>query len=375
MSTALPEFVDKLVLDGTRVGYWPERIAAWERGERIAPVHLDVAWSRRCQAACHFCFASIQASDDGGEITREVALGFLSDAADIGVKGISIISDGESSLVPFYAESIEHGSKCGLKMGAGSNGIALKRKVLERILPNLEFLRFNFSAGERQRYAAIMGVPQATYDITVQNIRDGMEIINRDNLPCVLNMQLVLDPRDGDQIIPFAKLVAQLRPRYGIIKHCSDGESGQLGVDYSKYAALEDKLREAERIGQEAGVRIAVKWNRINSKLERGYTRCLAPPFQLQMSGNGLIAPCGLKFNSKYSALHIGNVTRTRFREIWESDRYMEVMRYIASDQFNPRERCSKGCLQDPANEFLFQYVNGRVSLPTTAPPPQIEFV
>lgn len=375
MSAQFPEFVDSLIIDGTKVGWWPDRIAASLRGERIAPVHMDVAWTRKCQAACHFCFASTQASSDGGEITKDIACQFLTDAAEIGVQGISLISDGESTVVPWYADSVEHGAKEGLKMGAGSNGIALKRRVLERVLPHLSFLRFNFSAGEKKRYAEIMGVPQEIYDIVVQNIKDGMEIINRDGLGCTLNCQMVVHPDDKDQIIPFAKLAAELRPTYAVLKHCSEGDDNQLGVDYSRYDEMEDLLCEAEEIGRRAGIRITVKWNRIKTKLERGYSRCLAPPFQLQMSGNGLIAPCGLKFNSKFAALHIGNVTRERFRDIWASDRYLEVMNYLASDQFDPRGRCSKGCLQDPTNEFLFAYQEGRISLPTSSAPPHIEFI
>jgi len=375
MSSQLPEFVDKLILDGTKVGWYPERIAAWRRGERISPVHCDAAWTRKCQAACHFCFASLQASDEGGVITKDIAFDFLSDAAEIGIKGISLISDGESTLVPYYAESIEHAVKVGLKIGAGSNGIVLKKPILERILPLLSFLRFNFSGGERQRFAQIMGLSQSMFDVVVQNIRDGMAVIKKHNLACTLNMLLVLHPDDVDQIIPFAKLAAELAPTYALIKHCSDGDEGQLGVDYSKYNYVDDALMEAERIGERAGVNIKIKWNRIKSKCGRTYSRCYGPAFQMQVSGNGLVAPCGLKFNSKFAALHLGNLCRTRFRDIWASDRYMEVMSYLASDQFDPRYRCSPGCLQDPTNAFLFEYVNGRVALPTAPPPEHLEFI
>ncbi len=375
MSSPLPELMERLIVDGTKVGWYPDRIAAWQRGERIAPVHIDVAWTRRCQAACDFCYASLQASSDGGEITKDIAFGFLEDAAEIGVKSISLISDGESTLVPWYAESIEYAASLGLKIGAGSNGIVLKKPVLERILPKLSFLRFNFSAGEKKRYAEIMGVSQALYGVVVQNIRDGMEIIRRDKLPCTLNLQLVLNPKDGDQLIPFANLAAELKPVYAIIKHCSDGDAGQLHVDYDKYADLTDTLKECERIGERAGVSIKVKWNRINSKCQRSYSRCLGPSFQLQISGNGLVAPCGLNFNSKFAAVHIGNITRKRFKDIWASDRYKEVMDYLASDHFDPRSRCAPGCLQDPTNDFLFKYQNGKISLPTAPPPPHVEFI
>ena len=110
--------VNELLLDHSKIGWWKDRVEAWDRGEKVAPITMDVAWTRRCQAACHFCAAQAQASDsDGGEITKEMAFHFLEDAAEIGVKGVSLISDGESTMVDYYAESIEYGAKLGLKMG------------------------------------------------------------------------------------------------------------------------------------------------------------------------------------------------------------------------------------------------------------------
>lgn len=375
MSAALPEFVERLVIDGTRVGWHKDRIAAWERGEKIAPVTIDCAMTRGCQYACGFCYAQLQANESEGKITRERFLLFLSDAAEIGVKGVSFISDGESTIVPFYADAVEHAAKVGLKVGAGSNGQRLTKPVLERILPHLSYLRFNFSAGEPKRYAEIMGVPQKWFYEVVQNIRDGMEIINRDGLATTLNMQMVLDPRDGDQIIPFAKLCADLKPTYGVIKHCADDAAGTLGVDYSKYAALKENLLLAEEIGRDAGVRITAKWDKINSEGKRRYTRCLGSPFIMQVSGSGLVANCGFHFNERFKKFHMGSIVTQRFKDIWASDRYDEIMRYLASDEFNPQDRCGSLCLQDSVNKFLYEYQEGRISLPTTPAPPHIEFV
>ena len=367
------ELAEKLVLDGTKVGYYPERIAAWQRGEKIAPITIDCALTRSCNAACGFCYASLQASE-GAKISKKNFFDFLDDAAGIGVKGVSYISDGESTVVPWYAEAVEHAASLGLKVGAGSNGIKLTRDVLERVLPHLSYLRFNFSAGERKRYAEIMGVPQSEYDVVVQNIRDGMEIINRDNLPCSLNLQMVCDPRDGDQIIPFANLVAELRPVYGIIKHCADSITHDLGVDYTKYAALEADFHRAEEIGKEAGVRITVKWGRLDGV--RNYTRCMGPPFLLQVSGNGLISSCGFHFNEKYRKFGMGSIVTQRFKDVWASDRYWEIVNYLNSEHFNPQERCGPNCLQHNTNDYLFRLQNGQASLPILAnAPPDLAFI
>lgn len=373
MSEVASELTSKLVIDGTKVGWWRERVEAWSRGEPIAPVTFDIAWTRRCQAACGFCAAKTQASASPElDIPRGKAFEFLEDAAEIGVKGISLISDGESTLVDYYADSIEYAGQLGIKIGLGSNGIAYDRKLLERIVPHVSYLRFNFSAGERKRYSEIMGVKPAIYDKVKQNIRDAMEVSQ--GTDCNVNMNLVCDPKDGDQLLPFAKLAKELGVHYAVIKHCATDDDGVLKVNYDDYDALEDTFKACEALTDEK-TRIVAKWNRIGKAATRHYTKCYGPPFILQMSGNGLIATCGPYFNEKYKAFHIGNIMRTRFRDIFRSERYREVMAYIASDEFNPQTRCPPNCLQHLTNKFLFDYAEGKVGFPTGETPLQPEFI
>ena len=368
------DFLEHAILDGTKIGFWKDRVEAWERGERIAPVTMDVAWTRKCQAACVFCYATGQASSDGKAITQKVAFDYLDDAAELGVKGISLISDGESTMVPWYAESIEYASKLGIKIGIGSNGITLTRPVLERILPHISYLRFNFSAGEKKRYAEIMGVKQRVYDIVLQNVRDAMDIVRRDKLNVSVNMQLVCMPQDGDQLLPFARLAASVRPTYAIIKHCADSKDGHVGVDYSGYKALYDTFRQCEALSDD-DFKIVVKWNRIENDGKRNYKNCYGPPFLLQISGNGLVSTCGFHFNEKYKKFHMGNIVDTRFRDIFNSDRYWEIVRYLASDQFDASERCGPNCLQTMTNQWLYDYKAGKVNFPVGAAPPDLQFL
>lgn len=351
-----------LELDGTKVWWWQDRIAAWKRGELVAPVTMDVAWTRKCQASCNFCYASLQSSE-GGEITREIAFQFLDDCAEIGVKGVSLISDGESTMVPFFADSVEYGAKLGIQMGTSSNGIKLTPEVLEQILPHLSYLRFNFSGGDKHRWAQIMGLKQGLYDRVIENVKAAMRIKRRDNLPVTVNLQLVSMPQDADQLLPFARLAAQLRPDFGIIKHCADSRDGELGVDYSKYKDIFDVMKECEALSDET-FRMAVKWSRLEDEGKRSYKRCYGPNFILQMSGNGLIAPCGQLFNGRYSKMHIGNVTTQRWRDIWKSDRYREVMSWLASESWNSQEMCGPNCLQHNSNIYLDRLTKGEIQLP-----------
>src|SRR3954468_17961931 len=104
MSSTMEDFSEKLILDGTKIGWHLDRVAVWERGERIAPITIDMALTRACNYACHFCYAMLQ-ENDRQPITKEVITSFLDDSAEIGVRGISLVSDGESTISPVFSHS------------------------------------------------------------------------------------------------------------------------------------------------------------------------------------------------------------------------------------------------------------------------------
>lgn len=369
------EQTQQLILDGTKIGWHLDRVRAWERGERIAPITIDMALTRACNYACSFCYAMLQ-ENDRQIVTTDVMYRFLDDCAEIGVRGISFVSDGESTLSPAYEPSIKRGYELGISMASGTNGFVFNRRKLEGILPYLTYLRVNFSAGTRERYAQIMGVKPEWYDRVVQNVRDMVDIKRRNNLNVTIGMQMVLMPQDADQIIPFARLGQELRPDYAIIKHCSDDEESSLGVDYDAYGSLYDLLRDAEALS-DGQYRVVVKWSKIGAKGTRSYQRCYGPPFLLQMSGSGLVAPCGMLFNERYKKFHVGNIVEDRFRDIWLSDRYWQVMNYLASPKFNAQKMCGALCLQHKVNEYLDEYKKGRLEpeQPAGPLPQHINFV
>ena len=364
----------ELMLDASKISWHLERVEAWKRGERIAPITIDMALTRSCNYSCHFCYAMMQENEREEVITKEVMDNFLKDCADTGVKSISFISDGESTISPVFADAIKTGYELGLSMAAASNGFVLTKNQAEKVLPYMEYLRINFSGGERKRYAEIMGCKESYFDRVCKNIADMMEIKRRLKIPVTIGMQFVLMPKDADQIIPFAMLGAELNPDYAVIKHCSDNEDGDfLGIDYNDYEKVHPLLKEAEKYSTE-DYKVIIKWSKIKDKGNEGrsYQRCYGVPFHLQLSGSGLIAPCGPLFNEKYKKVHIGNITKDRFKDIIASDRYWEVVNYLSSSKFNAQTKCSPLCMQHKTNEVLDSYLKGEIDLkkPENSEPP-----
>jgi MoaA/NifB/PqqE/SkfB family radical SAM enzyme len=364
-----------LVLDGHKLLWHRDRVEAWLRGERIAPITIDCSLTRRCTYKCIYCYGQLQANDEK-RMTKDVIYRFLDDAAEIGVKAISFVSDGESTCSPYLYDAILRGKANGLDMALGTNGYLLRDDRVEDILPALTYLRFNISAAEPFRYAEIMGCKEKCFYKACETIKKCVKIKKGGNLDVTLGLQMVLLPEFADQIIPLAKLGKKLGVDYLVIKHCSDDEKGSLRVDYSKYYDLTKLLKKAEEYSDNKYL-VRAKWSKILSGGKRNYSRCYGPPFIMQFSGSGLVAPCGMLFNRRYRKYHIGNIVDKPFKEIWQSDRYWEVLNLIASERFDARTMCGSLCLQHKVNEFLWDLKHGEavITKPSGAAPMHINFV
>jgi MoaA/NifB/PqqE/SkfB family radical SAM enzyme len=365
----------ELILDGHKLNWHKDRVEAWLKGERIAPITIDCSLTRRCTYRCVYCYGQLQANDEK-RMTRDVIFRFLDDAAEIGVRAVSFVSDGESTCSPHLYDAILRGRANRLDMALGTNGYLLKEDRLEEILPALAYLRFNVSAGEPKRYAHIHGCPEKCFQTVCNVVKKCVEIKREKNLAVTIGLQMVLLPDFEDQILPLTKLGKTLDVDYLVIKHCSDDERGSLGVDYSQYFDMVDILRQAESFSDEAYL-VKAKWSKLLSGGKRKYSQCYGPPFIMQFSGSGLVAPCGMLFNNRYKRFHIGNIVDTSFKELWQSERYWEVINFIASDKFNAKKECGSLCLQHKVNEFLWDLKQGHVVVeePEGKKPAHINFI
>ncbi|MEI8175564.1 MAG: SPASM domain-containing protein [Candidatus Omnitrophota bacterium] len=311
---------------------------------------------------------------EGAEMDREKALEAAISQIERACGKGSIMRLGQNEQA-VEVEAISSGS-LGLDIALGTNGALLKEEKLPGLLKALTYLRFNISAADRTSYAKIMGCRGEDFNRVTALIRKCVEIKRKNRRAVTIGLQMVLLPSFAEQVIPLAKLGRELGVDYFVIKHCSDDEERSLGVDYDRYFGLIDLLKEAE--GYSApGYLVQAKWSKILSGGKRSYASCFGPPFILQMSGSGLVAPCGMLFNRKYKKYHIGNIAETPFKELFKSERYWEVMDLLASSAFDARSMCGTLCLQHKVNEFLYDLSRGTATLskPAGKKPMHVNFI
>jgi MoaA/NifB/PqqE/SkfB family radical SAM enzyme len=351
----------ELILDSHKLSYHMDRVNSWEAGERIAPVTVDMALTRACGSMCKFCYAMMQEPQKRHGIKTHHALNLLDDFAEVGVRGVSLVSDGESTLSKAYVPFVQHAAELGINVGNATNAWEWGPEKSEEVLPHMSWIRFTVAAGTPEKYAEIMYKgPEHTevYDKAIRNIKYAVEFKKKHNLSVTLGIQMVLMPEFKDEIIPFAKLGVDLGVDYAVIKHCSDDEYHTLGVDYSKYEQMYGLLQQAEDLSTDK-TKVIVKWDKINDKGKPSYNRFYGPPFLLQISGSGLVAPSGMFFNARYSKLHIGDFTTERFIDIFKSDKYWRAMNYLASPAFDAQTMMGTLPIQHYISIALDNHIKG----------------
>ena len=362
-----------LILDSHKLSYHYDRLVEWESGQQIAPISVDMALTRACGAMCSFCYAMVQEPQERASIKTKDALNLLDDFAEIGVKGVSLISDGESTLSKAYVPFIQHASRIGIDIGNATNGWEWEPSKIDQVLPHMTWIRFTVAAGTPEGYSKIMFKSSEhtnVFDRAMKHIRYAVDLKKKLNLKVTLGIQMVLMPEFADEIIPFAKLALDLGVDYGVIKHCSDDELGTLGVDYSKYESLYNELKKSENMSTEQ-TKIIVKWSKIKDNGIPTYSRFYGPQFLLQISGSGLVAPSGMFFNARHSKFHIGNFTDERFKDIFKSIRYSKIMNYLASPNFDAKTMMGTLPIQHYVSRALDNHLKGIQKIyPSLGPAP-----
>ncbi len=354
--------IERFRFDGHKMMHHLDRVQAWQKGERFAPIHIDMGLTKFCNTACLYCYAVVQNMTKGSMIGREALLGFIDDCGRLGVRSLGFIGDGEPTLNPALYDATVKAAELKIDTSMATNGLLIDMDRAHDLLKNMTYIRFNLSAGTASGFKRVHQSSEKNFHLLIEKIRELVRIKKENNYPCTLGLQMVLIPECFDEVIEEAKLGAELGVDYFVIKQCSDSEYKEIGIDYDAYLNLNDRLKEAESFSNKEYV-VQVKWNKINAAGEtplykngfRKYDQCHGTPFLLQISGNGKIYPCGPFFNKE--RFYIGDLHQDSFYELVTGDHYWSVHDDVVKS-VDVHKDCAIGCRQDYVNKFLWDLKN-----------------
>ena len=354
--------VDSITLEGHKLKWHIDRVSDWLKGRRIAPIYTDMGITQTCNIACKYCIYAVPEKRNPKTIPTDSLIRFLKDAAEIGMKAVGFLGDGEPMIHPGVYDATIAGAEAGLDMAVATNGLIMKASRIKDFLSALTWIRFHISAANPETYASIMGTKQDNYKVLMRNLEACVGIKEKYNLNVTIGLQMILIPECTREIVPLAKLGRDLGVDYTVIKQCSQITGIEQKSIIEDYTMLEPLFREAESYSND-NYSVIIKRTKMTSQNEKKYNQCFGCEFLPQISGNGDVYNCANFFGD--NRFLVGNIVEQSFKDIVSSDRYLEVMKKV-KNEIDVHRQCAIGCRQNEINEYLWTLIN---------PPEHVNFI
>lgn len=338
-------------MDGTKLNRHLEEVAKWQRGEWIAPIHMEISPSKICNQDCSFCY--IDWSHGNLHMPEDMLINLIRDGKRVGIKSALLAGEGEPTANRAYIRAIEVAGEVGLDIALNSNAVLFNEEALERTLPHLSWLRISVQSADPKLYAQIHGASESHFEKVVENITLATKIKRKHNHKLLIGVQQVFMKENAHDAANLARLAKDMGADYYVLKPCHTHELNKYNYKHEdnlidKFA---DILKEAENLSSD-NFKAVVRWNFLAEK-ERVYTRCLALPFIIQIGATGDVYTC-------YPRAHLrehryGSLKDTGLAEILKSKKYQDVWKWVEGNV--DVSKCMLPCRQHNANNYLWWLV------------------
>jgi MoaA/NifB/PqqE/SkfB family radical SAM enzyme len=346
----------KLIYHPSRVAQWLESRDEWEMAKKVYPIYMEVSPAGGCNHRCKFC-----AMDYIGYNKRTINLNdwkrIANDLATNGVKSIMFAGEGE----PFLNKDINHIAKethnIGIDVAFTTNGVLMKKRQSEAILPFTTWIKASIDAGNPKTYADIHNTKESDFYTLMRNLSTAVRLRNDNRLPCTIGGQMILLPENVDEVKPLTLICRdELGLDYLVIKPYSQHlHSNNQRYESLEYNGLRNKMESALGLSTEY-FKIIYRANAFEKHLQKAYKfrYCYSIPFYwAHVMANLDVFACSSHLLDM--SFHLGNLSRNSFKEIWEGEKRKELFKKMRN--FDIRQ-CRINCRMTFINEYLWELTN-----------------
>ena len=347
--------MDKYKIDSHKLMYHVSRVNEWLNGESVYPIYMEVSPSGACNHRCSYCgldFMGYKPNFLKANILKER----LSELGELGLKSIMYAGEGEPFLHPEMVSIIEHTKESGIDVALTTNGVLLRKEIVERVLINTEWIKVSINGGTRETYAKIHQSKPDDFDKVVDNLSFAAEVKKDNDYKCVLGMQLVLLPENHHEVVSLAKLAREIGMDYLVVKPYSQHPQSKTNkystIKYSDFDYLSERLEKisSDNFGVVFRSNAMKKWDNNH----RNYEHCLALPFWSYIDASGNVWGCSVYLGDERFCY--GNIYENRFKEIWEGKKRQKSLWWVENEL--DTNQCRVNCRMDEINRYLWELKN-----------------
>ncbi len=355
-------------LDGTKLIHHAEALAAWQRGDVVYPVLVEISPTNTCNHGCLFCSydyidgrSSRDAVDKSGAtfLDADRLIEVIDELAALGTKSLFYSGEGEPLLHKRLPEIIEHAGARGLEQALNTNGVALRNSTMRRVLPHLSWIRFSINGVNEGDYALNHRAPAAHFARVIENLETAAAFKAREGLAVALGVQCVHMGQTPTEILAFAQRVKSIGASYFSLKQFNEHPSNPYAQAATPQRDAFLDLLALSDDGFQAHVRLPFG----EAAPRRPYRRCLGLPFLTEIVASGEVYACGPHLGEK--AFCYGSIHEADFKTLWSHENRRKVEQHVAGIA-DLDHTCMPNCRLNEVNKLLWSLAN---------PPEHVNFI
>lgn len=344
--------MDRYRIDSHKLIYHVRRVNDWLEGRDTYPVYMEVSPAGGCNHRCIYCgldFMKYQPRFLDTKIFKET----LAEMGRLGVKSIMYAGEGEPFLHRDIIDIIRSTRNAGIDVAFTTNAVLLSKKIIDSALGDIAWIKVSVNGATPGTYSKIHNAPKDDFGKVMENMAYAANVKRKRKLTCALGMQLVLLPENKDEIKLLARTAKKIGMDYLVIKpysqHPKSDTKKYKDIKYNGYLYLADELKRFNdgRFNVVFRINTMKKWD----GAEKGYRRCLALSFWSYIDAGGNLWGCSVYLGDEHFLL--GNIYRQSFKEMWEGEKRMKMLRWI-EEEFDA-SKCRVNCRMDEVNRYLWE--------------------
>ncbi|MGP8281867.1 MAG: radical SAM protein [Desulfomonilaceae bacterium] len=334
--------------------HFQDRIQAWKEGRLVAPVHIRIKPTNRCNHRCWYCAyrsKNLHLGQDMNErdsIPPDKMKEVVDDIVAMGVRAVTFSGGGEPLLYKSLPETIERLASGGVRVATLTNGSNLKGRVADALAVHASWVRVSVDAWDEESYFASRGAKPGEFKQLIQNMKSFSDKRTR----CVLGVSFIVNKQNFDHVpdacAQFRDAGASHVKLSAIVVGNTLEENNLYFRSFAKDAApyIADALRLTCN-----NFEVLDHFHEIVDRFEKPYQSCPFLQFLTIIGADLNVYTCQDKAYTPEGLL--GSIKDKSFRNFWFSDENYKQVRSI-----DPSVLCHHHCVSHRKNLSLIEYLD-----------------
>lgn len=331
-----------------------EQLEALRDGRVVAPVHIRIKPTNRCNHNCWYCAYRTddlklgEDMDERDAIPEAKMMEIIDDIVAMGVKAVTFSGGGEPLLYKPLPQVIDRLAAGGVKVATLTNGANLRGRVAESLARHATWVRVSVDAWDDESYAKARGAKTGEFSRLLENMRAFVAT----GTQCVLGVSFIIGRDNHHRLAEVVELFRDVGVNHVKLSAAVVANDVHANNLYHRelMAAVTEQIGRAKAL-ERPGFQVLNHYHETEERFEKSYTICPFLQFLTVIGADCTVYTCQDKAYTREGTL--GSIKDRRFSEFWLSEENRKQLQ-----GFDPSKMCRHHCVTHTKNQGILEYLS-----------------